>query len=295
MPALSYEPRKAALLALTGFGAYACADALNRVLVHGGQSVFQVGALVQLVGVVALLFAHKPLGHLSSLWKTKRPWLHVVRGLLFFTMPLNVYAFSVLPFTLVYSLLFTNSFWNYALSTLVIGERLSWRSMGAVALGLVGTLIVLHPWDEGFDWRLTIPLCSAVLSAVRMLLERKMGATETPLAMAVLPSFLSTPLLLVIAASLGDLSVPSGPSDWGFLLLSGALGAVGLLCLPLAFKHAPITIVGPFHYTQLVWGGVIGYLFFQQIPQMTTLIGGGIIVAAGLSVVLRRQENPPKT
>lgn len=295
MTAFHYEPRKAALLALTGFGAYACADAINRVLVHGGQSVFQVGALVQVIGVIILLCAHEPLGHLSSIWKTKRLGLHIVRGLLFFTMPLNVYAFSVLPFTVVYSLLFTNSFWGYMLSAFVIGERLSWRSMGAVAMGLLGALVVLHPWEEGFDWRMTIPLFSATLSATRMLLERKMGPVESPLAMAVFPSFISVPLLLIVAACFDGLSLPTATIDWGWLLLSGALGAVGLLCIPLAVKHAPITVVGPFHYTQLVWGGVIGLLFFQQIPKVTTLIGSAIIVLAGLSVLLRRPENPPKT
>lgn len=295
MADLPYNPRLAALFALAGFAAYSCADALNRLLVNGGQSVFQVAAIVQLIGVLILLLAHKPLGHLSSLWKTKHPMLHIARGVLFITMPLNVYAFSVLPFTVVYSLLFTNAFWAYLLSAFLIGERLKWQNMGAVAIGLIGALIVLQPWEEDFDWRLIVPLLAAGFSAVRTLLDRKLGATESPLAMAVLPSFLAVPMLLVVGALLGELSPPSAMSAWGLLLAGGALGAVGLLCIPLAFRFAPVTVVGPFHYTQLIWGGLIGLLFFQQIPELSTVIGGVIIVLAGLSVLLRRSENPPKT
>ena len=288
---LHHNVRLAALLAFCGFAAFSFSDAITRVLVHRDLGVFTVAAITQSFAVLFLLAAHKPLGHVESLFKSKHKKLHVVRAILFcISMPLNVYAFSVLPFTLVYSLLFTGSLWAIFFSGLITGEHIAVQRITAVITGLCGAFIVLRPWEADFDWRMCMPLLSAMCYGVRSLMDRKLGATETPLAMAVMSSFLAVPIILVMATATGTLHIPQS-DDWILFAIGGLCMAIGMLCIPMAFRYAQITVVGPFHYTQLLWGAFIGFFFFQQVPDIWTFAGGLIIVGSGLSVVLRAPQN----
>lgn len=103
--------------------------------------------------------------------------------------------------------------------------------------------------------------------------------------MAIWPMLVTAPIYLVVALLQPDGLPAIAMSDMGIMLLSGVLVGIGMVCLPWAFRHAPITIVGPFHYTQLIWGAAIGVLFFDQAVDVWTLIGGAVIIACGLSVM----------
>jgi drug/metabolite transporter (DMT)-like permease len=79
---------------------------------------------------------------------------------------------------------------------------------------------------------------------------------------------------------------------WGDLLLLSAFGVVSIValaCVNYSLKLAPASVVAPYQYTLIVWAIVLGYLVFGDIPDVFTLSGAAIIVAAGLFIFWREQ------
>ena len=54
-----------------------------------------------------------------------------------------------------------------------------------------------------------------------------------------------------------------------------------------AFRHAPVSVVTPLEYTALVWGMLLDLVVWQVLPDAGTLVGGAVVVGAGLYVIHR--------
>jgi drug/metabolite transporter (DMT)-like permease len=74
--------------------------------------------------------------------------------------------------------------------------------------------------------------------------------------------------------------------DWGLLVLLGLLGALGHGLLVLAYARAPVSLLAPLSYTQLVWATLSGVLVFADWPDGWTLLGALVIAAGGILVAL---------
>ena len=100
-----------------------------------------------------------------------------------------------------------------------------------------------------------------------------------------------TALVGSIAASL---AVPFDwePMDaWGWLLMIaiGAFALIGHFALIKAYRLAPAPTIAPFGYTILLWSVVFGYLLFNQLPDLWTLLGAAIIMIGGITILKARQ------
>ena len=78
------------------------------------------------------------------------------------------------------------------------------------------------------------------------------------------------------------------PVEWMLLLLLGVIGGLAHLTITRAMKLAPVSLLAPFQYTLLIWGIVLGYIFFDDVPAPRIIIGACIIVLAGLFIVRRK-------
>jgi drug/metabolite transporter (DMT)-like permease len=93
---------------------------------------------------------------------------------------------------------------------------------------------------------------------------------------------------------LGALTAPFGwvtpsPRDFVLLALFGVLAMLALVCVNRSLKLAPASVVAPYQYTLIVWAIVLGYLVFGDVPDLATLVGAAIIIAAGLFILWREQ------
>lgn len=294
MQTLIHKPTLAILMAVIGFGVFSFSDAISRYLVHTqGYSVFFLVGLFQALGLMVLLTFHEKLGGLKATLASRNKKWHVARALMLsISVPANMYAFSVLPFALTYTLLFTGAFFLLLLSAVITKETIPPRKALAIILGMAGAVIVLRPWADGFDWRMLIPIVSAVMYACQSLLARRMGAQETTLSLAFYSLIICGSIMWMIAFTKGVIHMPSS-QDWPFILAAGLCVGIGTLCVPLAFRYANASVVGPFHYTQLIWAAVIGAVFFNELPDIYTIIGGMLIVSGGIMALLAaRRESP---
>jgi len=216
---------------------------------------------------------------------THRPWLHVARGgISVIGMYGGIYALSLLPMTDVYAILFAAPIVITALSVPLLGEKVGWRRWSAVVVGFIGVIIMLRPTDGFLNIGTLAALIAMSAFAVSILLVRRYGANE-PVA-----SF-SVSQMLPLAVWFGTLTifdfVPPTATDLAFSAVGGTLGGMASLLMVQAIRRTPAAILAPFQYSQMIWGTLIGWLLWQDLPDEWIMLGGGLVIASGLYILHR--------
>ena len=148
----------------------------------------------------------------------------------------------------------------------------------AVFVGLGGTLLIVRPGFEGFNWYLLLPLIACVFFALRQILSRYLAPSDSVITTICPPAYFvwETPESMTISLLMI------------FLALSGGVGEILVIK---SFQHGLAVVVAPMHYTILIWTVIYGYLFFGQLPDALTCLGGLIIISSGLFTLYREQIN----
>jgi drug/metabolite transporter (DMT)-like permease len=222
-------------------------------------------------------------------WRTARPLAHLWRSTIGLTsMILAFSAVTLLPLAEATTLSFIAPLFSVALSALVLREQVGRYRWTAVAVGLAGVLVVMQPGGTHLD---ALGLGLAVLAALGVagvtITLRQIGRTErTPtivLWFTVL-SMLGTGIFLPWYGQAHD------PATWAILLGLGLSGGVGQLFLTSSLRFAPVPVVVPFDYTQLLWAVLLGWLLWDTHPAATTWVGAAIIVGSGLYTLYREHK-----
>ncbi len=152
-------------------------------------------------------------------------------------------------------------------------------------------LIIAGPSFTNHNVGYLYALGSVVCATISAITIRKIGADPVMSRFVFFP-FLATGLIYVPAMLLHGFQVPATPLDMSLLLLFSPLAMFGLLLWSAGFARARETaIVAPFHYTQMIWGSLLGFVIFHDIPAMTTFIGSVIIVCAGIMIIWREHKH----
>lgn len=182
--------------------------------------------------------------------------------------------------------MFTASIFVTALAFPLLGEKVGLSKLSAVIIGFLGVLIVSAPSHSLFNWGAIFGLISAFIEAVLMVHNRKLSTVNHPLAI--------TLYYLVFASVLSCCLLPffwqtPTPYDVLILVVLGLGGGVGQYLVAVAYACAPAGLLSPILYTAMIWSLSYGVFLFQEVPSVTLIIGGGLILLANLFVVF--QEN----
>lgn len=222
-----------------------------------------------------------------SVLKTQRPVGHFVRSAVGLTgMVCGFSAVQHLPLTAATAIQFASPLFMTALSALILAERVGRHRWGAVLVGFVGILIMVRP--EPGQMNLTgagLGVLSALGAAGAMVAIRQIATTEK--GPTIVFYFTLGGTLLGLAGCLFGWVTPD-PLTLAMLILGGVVGGVGQLFLTEALRVAPIGVVAPFDYSQLIWAAVIGYLVWAEVPRFSTILGA-IVVAASGAYILNRE------
>ncbi|WP_217495444.1 DMT family transporter [Halofilum ochraceum] len=250
-------------------------------------------------------FLFQTLTILPVLWlsgrtiRTGRPLLHGARGfLLAGALLLIIWAFQYLPLANAIAIFFVEPLILTLLSAAFLGERIGARRLAAVAVGLVGALIVIRPNWAMFGWAAVLPLGAAVCFAGYLALTRHSGDGEHPLAMQLWAGLAATLGLTAIigfgdGTGIGPIDpVLPAPHEWALLVGLGAFSATTHVTIAFAFRFAEAGILAPFQYLEIISATLLGLLFFGEFPDAMTWAGTALIVAAGLYVFIRERRQP---
>ena len=222
--------------------------------------------------------------------------LHLLRGaLLALTTVLFFYSLKFLPMADAIAIFFIEPLVLTVLSAAFLGEAIGWRRMSAVLVGLLGALIVIRPAFANIGFAALLPLMAAVCFATYMLLTRKLVAHTDPMRMQLYAGVIGA-VVMSVALLLGDklgveaiaISSPTLP-QWGMLLVLSIIATVGHLMVTHALRRAPAALLAPFQYVEIVGATILGFLVFDDLPDVTTCFGIAIIVGTGLYVFHRER------
>ena len=222
-------------------------------------------------------------------WRTQRPLAHLGRSAIgFVTMTLAFTALSYLPLAEATTIGFVAPLFAVMLSALVLRERVRRHRWSAVAVGFIGVLIVMRP--DGSDLPavgLTLALLSAFGVACVTITIRQIGLTEHPQTTVL---WFTASSMLVVGAVMPFYAQAHAPATWAILAALGFFGGMGQLLLTASLRYAPVAVVAPFDYTQLLWAVLLGWLLWDTHAPASTWAGAAVIIASGLYTIYREHR-----
>jgi drug/metabolite transporter (DMT)-like permease len=227
--------------------------------------------------------------------KPVKLWGNLFRGFLMGIGSLCFYgAVKYMPLADAMAVFFVEPLMLTVLSALILKEQVGWRRRIAVAIGFAGTLIVIQPSWELFGWVSLLPLGTAAVFAIYLILNRRYGTADTPLVMqlyAGLGGTITVALALIPAALLGvqdmTFAMPGNATSWFLLFMMGLIATIGHLLITQASQLAPASLLAPFQYLEIVMAVLIGLLIFNDFPTASKWVGIMIIVASGAYLIWR--------
>ena len=172
-------------------------------------------------------------------------------------------------------------------AALVFGERLGWRRLAAIGLGLVGVLLIIRPGTAGFDRWSVLGLLSVAAVVLRDLSTRKLSRAVPSTLVAICASLAVTGLGVAGLAFEGW--QPMGWAEAALILGASVNLIIGYLTVVMVMRVGDIGLVAPFRYMALLWAIALGWALFGTFPDRLTLIGAGVVVLAGLFTLLRER------
>ncbi|WP_374572700.1 DMT family transporter [Phenylobacterium sp.] len=221
-----------------------------------------------------------------SVMRTTRPVGHLVRAAIGLLGVVGGYmAVAHLPLTEATALQFSAPLFMTALSALILREHVGRHRWAAVAIGFIGVMIMVRPEPTHMaNIGTAFALIGAVGSAGAMIAIRQISRTE--------PGPRIVFYFTVTGMVVGLASAPFGwvkpdPLTLAALVGAGLAGAFGQLLLTQALRLAPVAVVAPFDYTQLLWAGLIAFFAWGEVPRPAMLAGAAVVAASGLYIVYR--------
>ena len=215
-----------------------------------------------------------------SLFRTEHPKFQMVRGALLFGSSLCAFfGLKYLPvgeFTAIASI---TPLVVTLMGALSLGEKVRKLRWALVLGAFAGTMVIVRPGSQHFDWVLIFPLVLILTNSGFQLLTSRMARTEDPVTMNVLTGWVGTALGAFLLPFVWEL--PTDWFVWAQLLLMGSFATVGHYLLILAFSKAPAAVLTPYFYTQIVFAMLGGWLIFDHMPDHWTLVGIGVVTLCG--------------
>lgn len=233
-------------------------------------------------------------GELQTGWRTSNPLGHFWRGLIGTSaMGLGFTGLGLLPLPEVTAIGYAAPLLVVVFAAMFLNEQVGVYRLSAVALGMIGVLIVVSPrLSVGVEISTSetlgavVVLMGAVMAALAQVFVRKLVATEGTAAIVFWFSITSSLLAL--------LTLPWGwvVPTWDVVLMlicAGLFGGVGQIFLTSSYRFADASLVAPFDYASMILALFIGYFVFDEVPTFTMLLGATVVILAGVAIILRER------
>ena len=291
------------LLALGGSATLSINDVAIKAL-SGAYPLHQVILIRASIGMLFLIGFVWFSGGTFRQFLTRRPMDHLIR--VSFVMVSNLTYFlglAALPLADAVAIAFVSPLIVTALSVFVLGETVGPRRWAAVAVGMLGVLILVRPFQGEVQPAAFLVLISAFCYASSHMMTRKMKDTESAVTLSfyVQCGFLAVSSTMGLTVGDGHLAGSSDPSvafllrewtwppmaDWPVFLATGLAVAIGGLMVSQAYRMLEAALVAPFEYASMPLAVIWGVVIFGTFPDHTAWAGIALIIGAGLYTLWR--------
>jgi len=238
-----------------------------------------------------------PKSKLKKFYTTDRSKEHLFRCLMgLMALIAIVIALRELPLAVVVSLSYAAPLFITVLSIFLLSEKVGIFRWLAVLIGFVGVIIIAEPGFKGMNYLYFLPLIFCIGMAFVTITIRKLSTTE--------PIWLISIFFTITISIAGLATIPMGwimPNFKDFILLAliGVTGGSANLFLTQSYKLSEVSLVAPLKYLALIFAITFGYLIWNEIPTIKTLIGASLVILASLIIFKReiyhKQKIPSTT
>ena len=238
-----------------------------------------------------------PKNKLKTFYTTTRSKEHLFRCLMgLMALIAIVVALRELPLAVVVSLSYAAPLFITVLSIFLLSEKVGIFRWLAVLIGFIGVIIIAEPGFKGMNYLYFLPLIFCIGMAFVTITIRKLSTTE--------PIWLISIFFTITISIAGLATIPMGwvmPNFQDFILLAliGVTGGSANLFLTQSYKLSEVSLVAPLKYLALIFAIIFGYLIWNEIPTIKTLIGASLVIFASLIIFKReiyhKQKIPSTT
>lgn len=262
-------------------------DVIAKKLGQAGMPILiVVWARALFGGCMTLPFALRAEGWQA--FRPRRPLHHLVRAVLLFAATFLFFnALKHLPIADALAIFFVNPLVIVILSALVLREQVGPRRWVAVAVGFIGTLIIIRPGMVEMNPGTLYALGAGVsLGAYFVMTRHIAGAAD-----AMVLTFQTS----AIGAALMTLALPFAwqgpdPVQWVMLAGLGVIATLGHVLITKAYEHGEASLLAPLAFTEIIMATVVGWWFFGDLPDRWTVLGVAILIASAIYISLRERR-----
>jgi len=207
--------------------------------------------------------------------------------LLFLTTSLFFAGLQFVPLVDAAAIMYVAPIVVTALSVPSVRQKVGPHRWAGVVIGFIGAMVIIRPGTDVMQLASLLPLSAAVTYAFYQISTRALAGEDSVMTTAFYTS--------VAGAAIASLAVPfqwvtPDIEGWGLLAITGFLGGLGHLMLIRAFEMAPAATLSPYGYTNLIWATGLGFWFFNELPDLWTVVGALIIALSGLYIFYRESR-----
>jgi drug/metabolite transporter (DMT)-like permease len=260
-------------------------------VVPAGEAVFFRSFFA--IPVIVIWLATR--GELRQGLVTRKPMFHVWRGLVGTSaMGMTFMGLALLPLPEVTAIGYATPIFTLILAALFLGERIRLIRISAVAVGLLGVLIMIWPrlgsgegLAEGATLGVLLVLGATIARGFVQIHIRRMVQSEHTAAIVYYFS--------LTASGLSLLTLPFGwvmpdPQTLALLIGAGFVGGVAQILVTSSYRFAPASLLAPYDYVSMLFAIVIGYVWFAELPTLVMLSGAFLVIAGNILVIWRESR-----
>ncbi len=239
-------------------------------------------------------------------FKSQYPLLTFCRVILFFFGFSSFYiSLTVLPLGFATALFFVTPFLITIFAHFFLKEEIGIRRWSAVVVGFIGVYITLNPDFNNFNYLSLLPILCAFCYSLSMIIIKKTSEKDSVYTQTFTFYFGAIIFSTIFYFLIGDgqYNTSDHPAsqfifrEWFvdlessilFMATTGLTATVAFLLLFTAYSIASPAVVSPFEYSILLWSPLIGWIYFNEIPSLNTVIGIIIIVSSGIYIFMREK------
>ena len=303
MPKKNNNP-KGIILILIAMMVFSLQDGIMKYI-YNFVSLYEIYLIRTLVSfiliLIFLILTKKPI-----VFKSQYPILTICRVILFFFGFSSFYiSLSVLPLGTATALFFVTPFLITIFAHFFLKEEIGPRRWSAIAVGFVGVYITLNPDFSNFNYLSLLPILCAFCYSLSMIIIKKTSDKDSVYTQTF--TFYTGAIIfsIIFYFVIGDgkFNTTEHPAaqfifrEWFvdiensilFMLATGVTATLAFLLLFSAYSIASPAVVSPFEYSILLWSPLIGWIYFNEVPTLSTVIGILIIVSSGIYIFLREK------
>ena len=295
---------KGIILILIGMLIFSIQDSIMKYI-YNSTSLYEVYIIRTLVSfliiIIFLKFLKKPI-----VFKTHYPFLTFCRIILFFFGFSSFYiSLTIMPLAMATALFFVSPFLITIFAKIFLKDQVGPRRWLAVIVGFFGVYIILNPNFDNFNYLNLTPILCAFCYALSMIIIKKTSDKDDvyqQMFQFYIGALIISGIFYLFIGD-GQYNTIDNPAaqfifrEWFsnlefsliYMIVLGFTAAAAFLFVFSAYRIASPAVVSPFEYSILIWSSLSGWLFFDEVPGLRTILGMFLIVAGGIYIFIREK------